>query len=300
MNIYDLDIEKIKGFYVIFTKNFTSIKNFKKSIKDSLSCPEINFQETSKMTYNDIENAAYALPFMDSKRVIFSNVVNKDIKHLSKIGPLSSENAIFFIVSADKDESITNNKIVKAMKKLNNVEIINNIFDEKDILKILKKDIDVKLANILIEKCGLDLDLISSELLKIKFGGAVEDIIESEDNDIWKLINCISQKKIDSMRMLEELKEKMSVNNIFFNMQKQLQNMMRVKAYKSQKIPNADIAKYTKLLSWQVNQLSKQCNALDMTKLMEIVSTFNKIDSEIKTGKFNDCELDLAVLSLIK
>lgn len=287
---------------------------------DTININKYNLEITSLEEI--IEDAETISLFQDKKIIIVDNAyifssINKklptqNIDLLIKYMDNSNPNTIL-IFTLLKEKIDTRKKITTLLKKVGHIEEFNNVTNISKIItnlfypyKINQKEIDI-----LIERVGNNLNLISNEIDKIKLykdtdlNITIDDIVnlthKNIDLDIFKLIdNILSLKKRDALDCLEEMikcgEEPIAIIILLAN---QIRIMYQAKVLIKKGYSEHEISNILEIHDYRVKKALEKSRNYTESKLLQKLEELSDLDFDIKSGKIDkNIGLELFILNI--
>lgn len=263
------------------------------------------------------------IPFMSEKKIILiKDYFKKDTEEQKEIIPIlenQPEHAIIIFYengTPDKRVSLfkflTKNCKVEEFKHLSDNQLIKFITEEatKNGSSISEKN-----AEILIQRCGINMNDLLMEITKLSTYKLKSEITENDIKElttpklqysIFALTDAFSQKKIKAaLGVLNEMASFHSeISMIFHMIARQVRILLQIKDCLEANIPNDQIASIIKEHPFTVKNAASQCKNFSMNQLVAIHSELLKIDAMLKSGEIkistnNQDELKTALTFLI-
>ena len=287
---------------------------------DTININKYNLEITSLEEI--IEDAETISLFQDKKIIIVDNSyifasINKklptqNIDLLIKYMDNNNPNTIL-IFTLLKEKIDTRKKITMLLKKIGHIEEFNNVTNISKIImnlfspyKINQKEIDI-----LIERVGNNLNLISNEIDKIKLykdtdlNITIDDIVnlthKNIDLDIFKLIdNILSLKKRDALDCLEEMikcgEEPIAIIILLAN---QIMIMYQAKVLIKKGYSEHEISNILEIHDYRVKKALEKSRNYTEDKLLKKLEELSDLDFDIKSGKIDkNIGLELFILNI--
>lgn len=265
-----------------------------------------------------INDAISVSLFSEKKLIIVNNSIvftslskidDNDINSLENYLNNINESTILIFITSSLDER---KKIVKLMHKKAIIKEFNNT-DITDIVKKLFDNYIISLENIkfLIERVGDDINLLSTEIDKIKIfkdndlNITKEDIINLTSKSLevnnFKLIDAIISK--NKKMALELYYERTKLNEepiaIIISVANQIRIMYQVKNLYMNGYSENEIAKILEIHPYRVKLANQNSKKYDEDLLLNYLKQLSNLDINIKTGNIDkNMGLELFILSL--
>lgn len=296
-----------------------------KEIKKENNIDEININRYNLEITNieDIlDDASTISMFQENKMIIIDNAyifstVNKKfseqnidllIKYMNNPNP----NTIL-VFTLLKDKIDTRKKITTLLKKIGKIYEYNNIENIKKVVSNLFKPYNINQQGIdlLINRVGSNLDLISNEINKIKIykdndmNITNEDIInithKNIDIDIFKLIdNILLMKKQEALESLNEMvkygEEPIAIIIMLAN---QIRIMYQSKVLIKKGYSEYEISNILNIHEYRVKKALEKSRNYSEKKLLSKLEEIADLDYNIKSGKIDkNIGLELFILNI--
>ena len=297
------------------------IKNIIK--ENNLDNIDINRYDLENNLLQDIiDDASTVSLFQDKKMIIVDNsyiftsankkVPDQNTDLLAKYIENSNPNTIL-IFTVLKEKIDSKKKITTLIKKYGKVEEFNNINNISKIVVDLFKPykIDSKCTNLLINRVGNNLDLISSEINKIKiykdidYNITEDDIInlthKNIDMDIFKLIdNILNLKKREALECLEEMikygEEPIAITIMLAN---QIRIMYQSKNLIKKGYSEHEISNILEIHEYRIKKALEKSRNFTDKKILSKLEELADLDYNIKSGNIDkNIGLELFILSM--
>lgn len=287
---------------------------------DNLDINRYNLENT--LLQDIIDDASTISLFQNKKMIIVDNAyifatVNKKtleqntdllIKYIENSNP----NTIL-IFTLLKDKIDTRKKIATLIKKYGKIEEFNTINNISKIVIDLFNPykIDNKCINLLINRVGNNLSLISSEINKIKiykdndYNINEEDIInlthKNIDMDIFKLIdNILYSKKKEALECLEEMikygEEPITITIMLAN---QIRIMYQSKNLIKKGYSEHEISNILEIHEYRVKKALEKSRNFTDKKILSKLEELADLDYNIKSGNTDkNIGLELFILNM--
>lgn len=307
--------------YLLYgTYFYLVLKQMNKIIDDSKIDPvNINKYDLSIDNISSIINDATSISLFDDKKIIIVHnsfiftSLKKDIDTTSLeeyLNNINENTIIIFTVNTEKlDERKKITKLINkvgVVKEYNSADtssIVKNLFDD---YSISKEDI-----NLLIERVGDDITLLSSEINKIKIYKDSDKQICSEDILLLtsKTLDANNFKLIDAIicknknLALELYSERLKLNEepiaIVIALANQIRIMYQVKELFMNGYTENAIASQLKIHPYRVKLANQNSKKYDSKILIKYLFDLSNIDIKIKSGEIDKfLALELFILSM--
>ena len=292
--------------YLIYGSKEFLIKKHINRLKNDFNDNDINTYDLSVADLNNVIDDANTLSlFSDNKLIICTNshlftasakantILEKYLENPNK------QTTIIFTLNTEKIDS--RKKSVKLIKKIGSIIECN---DNSDITSFIKNEfkgynITNKEINLLKNRVGNNLDILSSEIEKIKIYKdnnktiTEEDIInlthKNIDTNIFTLIEYIINNNKDNALELyyEMLKQNEEPIKIVIILANQFRIMYQAKELLKRGLSEKDIADTLKIHPYRVKLALQNSRNYDSKTLLNYISELADIDIDIKTGKID-------------
>lgn len=313
MKSIDQDIKAgtFKKSYLLFGEERYLIRQYRDKLRKAL-VPEddtMNFTsfEGDEVNPKEVIDLAETLPFFAERRVILiekSGLFKKGGDDLADYLPDAPDSTLFLFVEEEVDKR---SRLYKAVSKAGSVVVFGGQTDETlakwvgNRVRREGKNITQGAYELFVSKTGNDMENIDKELEKLICYCMDREVITPEDVEavtteqitsrIFTMIDAIAdhqqKKALDLYYDLLALKE--PPMRILFNMMRQFQSMLIVKAMSNQGFSNKDIAAKAGCPEWAVrNKYLRQCRSFSIEQIKEALSEGVSYEEAVKTGQMND------------
>ena len=313
MKSIDQDIKAgtFKKSYLLFGEERYLIRQYRDKLRKAL-VPEddtMNFSsfEGDEVNPKEVIDLAETLPFFAERRVILiekSGLFKKGGDDLADYLPEAPDSTLFLFVEEEVDKR---SRLYKAASKAGSVIAFGGQTDETlakwvgNRVRREGKNITQGAYELFVSKTGNDMENIDKELEKLICYCMDREVITPEDVEavtteqitsrIFTMIDAIAdhqqKKALDLYYDLLALKE--PPMRILFNMMRQFQSMLIVKAMSNQGFSNKDIAAKAGCPEWAVrNKYLRQCRSFSIEQIKEALSEGVSYEEAVKTGQMND------------
>lgn len=313
MKSIDQDIKAgtFKKSYLLFGEERYLIRQYRDKLRKAL-VPEgdtMNFTsfEGDDINPKEVIDLAETLPFFAERRVILiekSGLFKKGGDDLADYLPEAPDSTLFLFVEEEVDKR---SRLYKAASKAGSVIAFGGQTDETlakwvgNRVRREGKNITQGAYELFVSKTGNDMENIDKELEKLICYCMDREVITLEDVEavtteqitsrIFTMIDAIAdhqqKKALDLYYDLLALKE--PPMRILFNMMRQFQSMLIVKAMSNQGFSNKDIAAKAGCPEWAVrNKYLRQCRSFSIEQIKEALSEGVSYEEAVKTGQMND------------
>ncbi|KOA21253.1 DNA polymerase III subunit delta [Clostridium homopropionicum DSM 5847] len=325
-----LSKNRMSNCYIFCGSDEHSIKNYINKIvakfvnKDFL---DFNYSEIDGLNANidNVRNACETLPFMSEKKAVviyranfLRDKVDKALESSSKeimqyINNIPSECILimYYIFENDREkESNKVRKLEKAVLAIKMSKLKGNSLSKKvtDILKDKGKDINKSDLAILCNNVENNLDIIENELEKLYCytidreitGKDILDIItKKNDNDIFNLVDFISQRKPQkSLDILNELIFKGEIETSILRMiQRQFKLLFIIKLGIETGKSKEQLSSELKLNPFICEKMMQQSSKFTLNQLKQNVEASLETERILKS-KSVDSKLEMELLIL--
>lgn len=331
-NIKSKNLEKI---YLFYGRENILIDNAIKSFKDILNKDMIDFNldilET-QVNLDTIRNSVETVPFMDDKKVVI--VKEFDLLKNSNIREAKENEFIEYIKSIPKSSVLVfiNSDINKDSKLLKTIKKEGIVCDcdklsEMDLYKWVRKRFDLNGATIenaqiayFIQQTGyLDryskktLNDLENEINKIssfidkdkKVSNYIIDklLVKKVENDIFKLIDFISQKKAkESLKILNDiLDEGQSVSYVFSMISNNLKLIIQTKLLLKEGKSNEYIKEKLNKPLFVISKAIKQSKYFSYEEIIRMLNSILDYEYKIKRNLMKDeIAIDMFISEYVK
>jgi len=305
----DIKTGKYKNVYLLFGQERYLRENYRNKLIKALVSPgdNLNFSsfEGPETDINEVISLAMTMPFMSEKRVIivkdsgsFSNACEDLTEYLSS----PSEDTVLIFDEGDVDKRGKNYKKVDKLGGTVEAAAMKTDGLKKWIAGFLArsdKKIRESTIELLIDRVGTDMSILSSELNKLIGYCSDREIIEDEDvrvmtvrnpaGNIFKMIEAIAFKRRDEAISIyyEMLEMKEEPSHILALIERQFRIMYTIKEMNEKKISNKEIAETVGVPEFTVPKYLRQAAKYSKSKLKEILDECVRSDADSKMGKMD-------------
>lgn len=323
----------IDNFYIFCGYNEELMKeNIKKIVEHTVNHDflDLNYMEFDgiSVNYEEIINACETLPFMSENKVIViyradflsdrtkntnknGDDILKKIKEYSNNLPKQSILIMYYIFQNDREK--TSNKVKKLDKNACVVEFtkLKGIMLQKkvkDMFMQREKDIDRANLSFFCSEVENNMDIIKNEVDKLcayTSGRDIEkqDIIdlmpEKSDNDIFNLVDFLSQKKPErAIEILSELIYKgEKATSILAMMERQFKIMINLKIGMKNKKSKEELSKEYGLHPFICEKIMRQCEKFTLKQIIESEEICIQTEKELKSqGSDERIKLEMLII----
>jgi DNA polymerase III subunit delta len=276
---------------------------------------DLNYIRLDGITTNfdDIINACETMPFMGEKKVVVvyraaflkdksdssaTKIYNELLKYLKDIPPYTV--LIMYYLFNDKRDNPRKNNRIKSLDKVSKVVHFDRLKKDRyykkveEVFKSYGKEIGKIEARYFAEKVQNNFDIIKREADKIisytegkKITKKDIDklIVNSSEDDIFDLVDLISQRKVErAIDLLDELLLKNDQHMLIItNIENNFKRLYEIKILSKNGYDVNSLASKYKLPTFVCEKIISQCNKFtvnQLQKLMEIcLETENKLKS---------------------
>ena len=306
----DLKTGNFKHCYLLYGEEPYLVQQYKTRLKNALSV-EGDTMNTSVFSGKDIRpealiDLAETLPFFAERRVILvenSGFFKKSTEELAAYMGELPETSYFIFAEEDVDKR---GKMYKQVKKHGSVVEFKRQTDAvlmQWILGSLKKEnkkITRSVMELFLSKTGNDMELITQELEKLLCYTMEKDIIEAEDVEaicanqisgkIFDMVEAIGRK--ESKRALDLYYDLLTLKEppmrILFLLAKQFRQLLLVKEYAEEGIPQPVMASRLGVPSFVVKNIAVCAKSYRISELRQAVTDFVDAEEAVKTGRLQD------------
>ena len=287
---------------------------------DSIDINRYNLENSSLQEI--IDDASTISLFQKNKMIIIDNAYifssnnkklpEQNIDLLIKYIENSNPNTLL-VFTILKDKIDTRKKVVSLLKKYGTIEQYNDINNINKIITNLFEPykINNKCINLLINRVGNNLSLISNEIDKIKIYmdddyNITEDVIinlthKNIDMDIFKFIdNILLSRKKESLECLEEMikygEEPIAIIIMLAN---QIRIMYQSKVLIKKGYSEYEISNMLEIHEYRVKKALEKSRNFSEKKILTKLEELADLDYNIKSGKIDkNIGLELFILSM--
>lgn len=312
MKNIDLDIKngQFKNVYLIYGSERYLVNQYKKKLLQALvqEGDTMNFSsyEGKDINPNEIIDMAQTLPFFADYRVLLienSGFFKKSCEELSEYMNEIPESTIFIFVESEVDSRL---KMTKAVAKNGYVACIDTVDEatlQKWVLGRIRKEgknITEQAYHDFIDRTGVDMSNIDSELVKLLSYCQYKDSISQEDvkavvieqtvNKVFDMVEHLAMKRqkeaLQLYYQLLELNE--APMRILYQISRHFQILMVVKLMTGKGYGNREIAAKVGCREWAVKKYQNQARAYSLEQLKKAVREGVDYETAVKTGRMND------------
>lgn len=306
-------------------------------IKDNVDndFKELNLSKFDGSTldkFDDVINACQTLPFMSEKKVVLitrANFLEDSKSEFSKSGdekmfkqffeyvekvPEHCVLIVYFVLKSKRDKITDRIKKLEKKVKTTKIEKVTGVKLEakiKELFKIRGVEIGkIELKAFLDKMQENNLDVINNEVEKLccyTFGREIkrQDIndlfLETSDDDIFDLINPLSQKKTnEALKILDELIFKGGKVNYILNMvEKHFVMLLKIKLYLESGKDKEFVARELRLSPYRCDILLNQSRKFTERQLKKVVDYCLESERKMKTSPTDHkTELEMLIVSI--
>lgn len=304
--------------YVLYGKIEYLIKKEIDKIINENKTNDIEKFDLINVSINKVINAASSISLFSNQKIIiinnaiiFTSKSKDDTTELEKyLNNINKDTILIFIINCEKlDER---KKITKLAKKIGYVKEFNEI-NTSEIVKKLFANYNISQDNVkyLIERIGDNIDLLNSEIEKIKIYKNKDLDITKEDIDNltnksfevnnFKLIDAIINK--DKSKAFELYNERIKLNEepiaIIITIANQIRIMYQVKELYTSGYTENDIVKVLGIHPYRIKLAIQNGRKYASNVLLNYLYKLSDLDINIKTGKIDkNLGLELFILEL--
>lgn len=284
-------------------------------------------------TFDDIMNACETMPFMGDKKVIVvyratflkdktdssnTKVYNELIKYLKNMPPYTI--LIMYYLFNDKRDTPKKSTKIKSLDKVSKVVYFDRLKKDRyykrveEVFRSNGKEIGKIEVRYFAEKVQNNFDIIKREADKIisyTNGRTITKsdidklIVNSSEDDIFDLIDLISQRKVErAIDLLDELLFKNDQHMLIItNIENNFKRLYEIKILNKNGCGISDLASKYKLPTFICEKLVMQCNKFTLKQLQKIMEICLETENKLKTSgidKTMEMELMLFNLFMIK
>ena len=301
----------------------------KKNIEDSLldlNCIRLDGLTT---TFDDIMNACETMPFMGDKKVVIvyrasflkdktdsagTKLYNEILKYLKDLPPYTI--LIMYYLFNDKRDTPKKSNKVKALDKVSKVVHFDKLKKDRyykkveEVFKEKGKNIGKVEVRYFSEKVQNNFNIIRREADKIIAYTKDREITKndidklianSSEDDIFDLIDFISQKKVEkTLDLLYELLSKSDQHMLIIsNIENNFKRLYEIKLFIQSGERVDGIASKFRLPSFIVEKLINQCNKFSLKQLQKIMEICLETENKLKTsGVDKNMEMELMIFNI--
>mgnify|MGYP000885284180 FL=1 len=306
----DIKTQNFKQAYLLYGEEAYLKHQYKNKLKNAL-LPEddtMNFSrfEGKNIIPAEVISLADTLPFFAERRLILiedSGFFKNKCDELADYLPKMPDTTCIIFVETEADKR---NRLYKAVQKQGRV-IEFQTQDERTLMKwilgTLKKEnkkITESTLQLFLERTGIDMENISTELEKLLSYTEGRDVITSQDvNDIctvqttgqiFEMIRALAEKNqkkaLDLYYDLLSLKE--PPMRILFLIARQFNQLLLVKSLAAKGYDKAAIASRAKIAPFVAGRCMAQARSFTTDQLKTAVQDCVQAEEDVKTGKITD------------
>ena len=308
--LQDIKNQTFKQVYLLYGEEMYLRKQYRDKLKfallpceDTMNC---HYFEGKDVNVNEVIDLAETLPFFADRRVIImenTGLCKSGGEKLADYFTASAPSSVIVMVESQVDKRSRLFKVIRDKGRVCEFIQQNEETLKKWILSLTKKEgknIKENALNLFLEKTGLDMANIKSELEKLFCYTMKRDEITCEDirsittqrisNRIFEMISAIAEKKqqaaLDMYHDLLLLKE--SPLGILTLIARQFNLMLQVKELSQKGLSPRAIGEKVGLLPYIVQKYQKQAAQFKKKDLRDALTACAQADEAIKFGKLND------------
>ena len=280
-------------------------------------------------TFDDIMNACETMPFMGDKKVVVvyrasflkdktdsagTKTYNDILKYLKDLPPYTV--LIMYYLFNDKRDTPKKSTKVKALDKVSKVVYFDKLKKDRyykkveEVFKEKGKEIGKIELRYFAEKVQNNFDIIRREADKlIAYTGdrviSKNDIdrliANSSEDDIFDLIDFISQKKVEkALDLLYELLSKSDQHMLIIsNIENNFKRLYEIKILVQSGARVNDISSKFKLPTFVCEKLMNQCSKFSVKQLQRLMEICLETENKIKTtGVDKNMEMELMIFNI--
>ena len=280
-------------------------------------------------TFDDIMNACETMPFMGDKKVVVvyrasflkdktdsagTKTYNDILKYLKDLPPYTV--LIMYYLFNDKRDTPKKSIKVKALDKVSKVVYFDKLKKDRyykkveEVFKEKGKEIGKIELRYFAEKVQNNFDIIRREADKlIAYTGdrviSKNDIdrliANSSEDDIFDLIDFISQKKVEkALDLLYELLSKSDQHMLIIsNIENNFKRLYEIKILVQSGARVNDISSKFKLPTFVCEKLMNQCSKFSVKQLQRLMEICLETENKIKTtGVDKNMEMELMIFNI--
>ncbi len=280
-------------------------------------------------TFDDIMNACETMPFMGDKKVVVvyrasflkdktdsagTKTYNEILKYLKDLPPYTV--LIMYYLFNDKRDTPKKSTKVKALDKVSKVVYFDKLKKDRyykkveEVFKEKGKEIGKIELRYFAEKVQNNFDIIRREADKlIAYTGdrviSKNDIdrliANSSEDDIFDLIDFISQKKVEkALDLLYELLSKSDQHMLIIsNIENNFKRLYEIKILVQSGARVNDISSKFKLPTFVCEKLMNQCSKFSVKQLQRLMEICLETENKIKTtGVDKNMEMELMIFNI--
>jgi DNA polymerase III subunit delta len=280
-------------------------------------------------TFDDIMNACETMPFMGEKKVVVvyrasflkdktdsagAKIYNEVLKYLKDLPPYTVL-IIYYLFNDKRDTPKKSNK-VKSLDKVSKVVYFDKLKKDRyykkveEVFKEKGKEIGKIELRYFAEKVQNNFDIIRRESDKlISYAGDraitkndIDKLIaNSSEDDIFDLVDFISQKKVEkALDLLYELLSKSDQHMLIIsNIENNFKRLYEIKIFVQNGVRVNDISSKFKLPTFVCEKLINQCNKFSVKQLQRLMEICLETENKIKTtGVDKNMEMELMIFNI--
>ena len=280
-------------------------------------------------TFDDIMNACETMPFMGDKKVVVvyrasflkdktdsagTKTYNEILKYLKDLPPYTV--LIMYYLFNDKRDTPKKSTKVKALDKVSKVVYFDKLKKDRyykkveEVFKEKGKEIEKIELRYFAEKVQNNFDIIRREADKlIAYTGDrvigkndIDRLIaNSSEDDIFDLIDFISQKKVEkALDLLYELLSKSDQHMLIIsNIENNFKRLYEIKILVQSGARVNDISSKFKLPTFVCEKLMNQCSKFSLKQLQRLMEICLETENKIKTtGVDKNMEMELMIFNI--
>lgn len=280
-------------------------------------------------TFDDIMNACETMPFMGEKKVVvvyrsnflkdkcdasLTKLYNEVLKYLKDLPPYTV--LVMYYLFNDKRDTPKKSSKIRSLEKLTKVVYFDKLKKDRyykkveEIFKEKGKEIGKVELRYFAEKVQHNFDIIKREIDKLisyadgrQITRADIDklILNSSEDDIFDLIDFISQRKVE--KTLELLNELLSTSDqhmlIISNIANNFKRLYEIKILVQNGENINSISGKFKLPTFVCEKLINQCNKFTVKQLQELMKICLDTENKLKTsGVDKNMEMELMIFKI--
>lgn len=280
-------------------------------------------------TFDEIMNACETMPFMGDKKIVVvyrasflkdktdalgTKLYNDLLKYLKDLPPYTV--LIMYYLFNDKRDTPKKSNKVKALEKVSKVVYFDKLKKDRyykkveEVFKEKGKEIGKIELRYFAEKVQNNFDIIRREADKliayaqnrsITKNDIDKLIANSSEDDIFDLVDFISQKKVEkALDLLYELLTKSDQHMLIIsNIENNFKRLYEIKVLVQNGANANDISSKFKLPSFVCEKLINQCNKFSVKQLQRIMEICLETENKIKTtGVDKNMEMELMIFNI--
>jgi len=312
MDQLNLDIKNqtFKPIYLLYGEETYLLRQFKQRFRKAMLPPEDTmnyaYYEGDKMVLGEVLDFAQTLPFFAERRLLiiencpwFSDASDKLLDFLKQLP--ETTNLIFVEKSVDKRSRLY--KTLKDLAYVCELKIPNEqmllkwvILQAKEAGKVL----DSRTANMLLQKVGVSMDLLTTEVAKlVSYVGERETITAEDieaicvpqiDGRIFDMVEAVAKKEVQKAIAFyyDLLSLKEPPLRILSLMMRQYRLMYQVKLGQQKGWGKAEIASKFGIHPYATGIYMNQAKSYELATLREAMEAGAEVEERIKTGLSGD------------